>query len=105
MMGERLGRQDRIFHEFRLEDRVPADHLLRRIDGVLDLSWLRTARAPYYSHTGCPSVDPELMIRMLIVGYCYSIRSERRLCQEVEMNLAYRWFFRLGRPVAVTAAM
>ena len=96
MMGERLGRQDRLFYEFRLEDRVPADHLLRRIDGVLDLSWLRTALAPYYSHTGCPSVDPELMIRMLIVGYCYSIRSERRLCQEVEMNLAYKWFCRLG---------
>jgi transposase len=96
MMGERLGRQDRLFYEFCLEDRVPADHLLRRIDGVLDLSWLRTELAPYYSHTGCPSVDPELMIRMLIVGYCYSIRSERRLCQEVEMNLAYRWFCRLG---------
>ncbi len=96
MMGERLGRQDRLFYEFCLEDRVPADHLLRRIDGVLDLSSLRTALAPYYSHTGCPSVDPELMIRMLIVGYCYSIRSERRLCQEVEMNLAYRWFCRLG---------
>jgi transposase len=96
MMGEQLGRQDRLFYEFCLEDRVPADHLLRRIDAVLELSWLRTELAPYYSHTGCPSVDPELMLRMLIVGYCYSIRSERRLCQEVEMNLAYRWFCRLG---------
>ncbi len=96
MMGEQLGRQDRLFYEFCLEDVVPADHLLRRIDAVLDLSWLRDELAPFYSHTGCPSVDPELMIRMLLVGYCYSIRSERRLCSEVEVNLAYRWFCRLG---------
>ena len=95
-MGEQLGRQDRLFYAFCLEDRIPPDHLLRRIDAVLDLGWLRDALAPYYSHTGCPSVDPELMIRMLLIGYCYSIRSERRLCQEVEMNLAYRWFCRLG---------
>ncbi len=96
MMGEQLGRQDRLFYEICLEDRVPPDHLVRRIDGALDLSWLRAELAPYYSHTGCPSVDPELMIRMLLLGYCYSIRSDRRLCQEVEMNLAYRWFCRLG---------
>jgi transposase len=96
MLGEQLGRQERLFYAFCLADRIPPDHLLRRIDAVLDLSWLRDALAPYYSHTGCPSVDPELMIRMLLIGYCYSIRSERRLCQEVEMNLAYRWFCRLG---------
>ncbi len=96
MMGERVGSQDRLFYEFCLEDRVPPDHLLRKIDAVLDLSWLRGELAPYYSHTGCPSIDPELLIRMLIVGYSYSIRSERRLCQEVELNLAYRWFCRLG---------
>ncbi len=96
MMGEQLGRQDRLFYEFCLDDRVPADHLVRRLDAVLDLSWLRTELAPYYSHTGCPSVDPELMIRMMLLGYCYSIRSDRRLCQDVEMNLAYRWFCRLG---------
>ena len=96
MMGEPVGRQDRLFYEFDLEDMVPGDHLLRRIDAVLELSWLRSEMAPYYSHTGCPSVDPELLIRMLIVGYCYSIRSERRLCQEVKMNLAYRWFCGLG---------
>ncbi len=92
MMGEPVGRQDRLFYEFDLEAIVPASHLLRRIDAVLELSWLRGELAPYYSHTGCPSVDPELLIRMLIVGYCYSIRSERRLCQEVRVNLAYRWF-------------
>lgn len=96
MMGDRLVRQDRLFYEICLEDKVPPDHLVRRLDAVLDLSWLRTELAPYYSHTGCPSVDPELMIRMLLLGYCYSIRSDRRLCQEVDMNLAYRWFCRLG---------
>ncbi len=68
MMGEQLGRQDRLFYEFCLEDRVPTDHLLRKIDAVLDLSWLRAALQPFYSHTGRPSVCPELMIRMLLVG-------------------------------------
>ncbi len=96
MMGAPVGRQDRLFYEFDLEEMVPADHLLRRIDAVLDLGWLRGELAPHYSHLGCPSVDPELLIRMLLVGYCYSIRSERRLCAEVKMNLAYRWFCRLG---------
>jgi transposase len=96
MMGERCGSQDRLFYEFDLEEMVPADHLLRRIDAVLDLDWLRRELTPYYSHTGRPSICPELMIRMLLVGYCYSIRSERRLCEEVRVNLAYRWFCRLG---------
>ena len=100
MMGPAVGRQDRLFYEFDLEERIPHDHLLRRIDAVLDVSWLR-ARAPFYSHTGCPSIDPELMIRMLLIGYCYSIRSERRLCREVELNLAYRWFCGLGLEAAV----
>ena len=79
-----------------LEDVIPPNHLLRRINAVLDLSWLRAELAPLYSHTGCPSIDLELMIRMLLVGYCYSIRLERRLCQKVELNLAYRWLCRLG---------
>ncbi len=92
MMGEPVGRQDRLFYEFDLEDMVPGDHLLRRIDAVLDLSWLRDEMKTHYSHLGCPSVCPELMMRMLLVGYCYSIRSERRLCEEVKVNLAYRWF-------------
>jgi len=96
MMGAPVGRQERLFYEFDLEEMVPADHLLRKVDAVLDLSWLRSELAPHYSHLGCPSVDPELLVRMLLVGYCYSIRSERRLCQEVKMNLAYRWFCRLG---------
>ena len=96
MMGPASVSQGELFYEFCLEDVVPADHLLRKIDAVLDLSWLRSELRPHYSHTGRPSVCPELMIRMLLVGYCYSIRSERRLCQEVELNLAYRWFCRLG---------
>jgi transposase len=75
---------------------VPADHLLRSIDRFVDLSELRAQLAPYYSSTGRPSIDPELLIRMLIIGYCFGIRSERRLCEEVHLNLAYRWFCRLG---------
>jgi len=96
MMGQQTGVQERLFYEIRLDDWVPIKHLLRKIDAVLDLSGLRRELAPFYSHTGRPSVDPELMIRMLLVGYCYGIRSERRLCQEVHLNLAYRWFCRLG---------
>ncbi len=70
MMGEPVGRQDRLFYEFDLEDMVPADHLLRRIDAVVDLSWLRGEMRPHYSQLGCPSVCPELLVRMLLVGYC-----------------------------------
>ncbi|MFQ5757997.1 MAG: transposase, partial [Acidiferrobacterales bacterium] len=96
MMGRLSGDQDRLFYEFTLDDVVPPDHLVRRIDGVLDLSWLHGELAPFYSHTGRPSIDPELMIRMLIMGYVFAIRSERQLCAEVQVNLAYRWFCGLG---------
>jgi len=96
MMGERVAMQDRLFYEFRLEEHVPAGHLLRIVDRFVDLSDLRRHLAGFYSSTGRPSVDPELMIRMLIVGYCYGIRSERRLCEEAHLNLAYRWFCGLG---------
>ncbi len=96
MMGERQVDQGALFYEFSLEEHVPADHLLRSIDRFVDLSEVRRYLAPFYSTTGRPSVDPELMIRMLLVGYCYGIRSERRLCEEVHLNLAYRWFCRLG---------
>jgi len=75
---------------------VPPDHLLRGIDRCLDVGALRGHLAPFYSHTGRPSIDPELMLRMLIIGYCFGIRSERRLCEEVQLNLAYRWLCRLG---------
>jgi transposase len=96
MMGDRRVAQDSLFYEFRLEEHVPASHLLRSIDRFVDLTGLRAYLSGFYSSTGRPSVDPELMIRMLLVGYCYGIRSERRLCEEVHLNLAYRWFCRLG---------
>ena len=96
MMGQLPPDQNTLFYDFCLEDYVPQDHLLRQIDPFLDLSDLRDHLAAHYSHTGRPSVDPEVMIRMLIVGYCYGIRSERRLCEEVHLNLAYRCFCRLG---------
>ena len=101
MMGLQGGQQDELFYSFSLESHVPADHLLRGIDRCLDLSELRQQLAPYYSHTGRPSIDPELMVRMLLVGYSFGIRSERRLCEEVHLNLAYRWFCRLGLQEAV----
>ena len=96
MMGERQVDQSALFYEFSFEKHVPADHMLRSIDRFVDLDDVRTHLAPFYSTTGRPSVDPELLIRMLIIGYCYAIRSERRLCEEVHLNLAYRWFCRLG---------
>ena len=96
MMGRLVSDQRQLFYEFDLENMVPTEHLLRGIDKFLDLSDLRRHLAPFYSHTGRPSVDPELMMRMLIVGYSFGIRSERRLCEEVRLNLAYRWFCRLG---------
>ena len=101
MMGEQRDNQQRLFYSFDLDEHVPADHLLRGINQFLDLSGLRSYLAPFYSHTGRPSIDPELMIRMLIVGYCFGIGSERRLCEEVHFNLAYRWFCRLGLEDAV----
>jgi transposase len=96
MMGERTVMQEALFYEFSIDRHVPADHLLRLIDRFVDLSDLRSYLRPFYSEIGRPSIDPELMIRMLIVGYCFGIRSERRLCEEVHLNLAYRWFCRLG---------
>jgi transposase len=96
MMGQHGGNQDRLFYSFNLDTHVPADHLLRGIDRFLDLADLRQHLEPFYSHTGRPSIDPELMVRMLLLGYCFGIRSERRLCEEVHLNLAYRWFCRLG---------
>jgi transposase len=96
MMGERRVGQDALFYEFSLERHVPEQHLLRAIDRFVDLGGVRAHLAPFYSEVGRPSIDPELLIRMLIVGYCCGIRSERRLCEEVHLNLAYRWFCRLG---------
>ena len=93
MMGRRGG-QPSLFYQFRLDERVPKGHLLRRIDGYVTtaLAGIHDRLQPYYSEIGRPSVDPELMIRMLIIGYCFGLRSERRLTQEVDLHLAYRWF-------------
>ena len=90
-----MGRQDEpdlLFYKFSLERNVPADHLLRQIDAVLDLSTICRTLAPYYAAGGRPSIDPEVMIRMLLVGYAFAVRSKRRLCEEVHLNLAYCWF-------------
>ena len=100
MMGERRVMQEALFYGLSLERHVPDDHLLRKIDRFIDLSEVRAHLGPYYSDVGRPSIDPELMIRMLIVGYGFGIRSERRLCEEVHLNLAYRWFCRLGTPTS-----
>src|ERR1700690_926065 len=96
MMGSRQIEQGLLFYNFSLDAHVPADHLLRSIDRFVELSELRRELSPFYSDVGRPSIDPELMIRMLLVGCCVGIRSERRLCEEVHLNLAYRWFCRLG---------
>jgi transposase len=96
MMGHQRVEQAALFYEFSLDRHVPADLLLRSIDRFVDLDGLRRDLVAFYSAIGRPSIAPELMIRMLSVGYCFGIRSERRLCEEVYLNLAYRWFCRLG---------
>src|SRR6201996_1973170 len=96
MMGHQQVEQAALFYEFSLDRHVPANHLLRSIDRFVELGELRRELAAFYSTIGRPSIDPELLIRMLIVGYCFGIRSERRLCEEVHLNLGYRWFCRLG---------
>ncbi len=101
MMGRLKSDQGQLFYEFRLGDAVPEDHMVRKIDTALDLSWLRSELSPHYSSMGRPSIDPELMIRMLVVGYVFAIRSERLICREVQVNLAYRWFCKLGIEDAV----
>jgi transposase len=104
MMGHRQVEQAALFYEFSLERHIPGDHLLRSIDRFVDLDQVRQDLAPFYSSIGRPSIDPELMIRMLLIGYCFGIRSERRLCDEVHLNLAYRWFCRLGLDGTVVAS-
>ena len=95
ILGPRQEAQAALFYEFSLEDHLPKNNLLYSIDQIVDLRSIRAHLAEFYSYTGRPSIDPELMIRMLLVGYCSGIRSERRFCEEVHLNLAYRWFGRL----------
>jgi len=101
MMGRRNQGQGQLFYAFRLDEAVPDDHLVRKIGALLDLSWVYPELAPYYSEIGRPSIDPVLMIRMLIIGYVFAIRSERQICREVQVNLAYRWFCDLGLEDAI----
>src|SRR6201988_4367425 len=101
MMGQLKRDQGLLFYSFCLDEVVPPDHRVRDIAAVLDLSWVHGELAPYYSWTGRPSIDPVLMIRMLILGYVFAIRSERQLCREVQVNLAYRWFCDLGLEDAI----
>lgn len=86
MMGRQNNDQGRLFYEFRLDEAVPDDHLVRKIDAVPDLSWVHAELAPHYPTVGRPSVDPVLMIRMLIIGYVFALRSERLLCRELHVN-------------------
>jgi transposase len=101
MMGRLERGQEQLFYEFCLDDQVPPNHLVRKLDALLDFEAIREQLEPFYSEIGRPSVDPELMIRMLLLGYCYSIRSERKLCDEVGFNMAYKWFCGLGLDAAV----
>ena len=101
MVGRRHQVQGQLFYAFCLDEAVPEDHLARKIKALLDLSWVYAALAPYYAAIGRPSIDPVLMIRMLIIGYVFAIRSERQICREVQVNLAYRWFCELGLEDAI----
>jgi transposase len=101
MMGRRNQGQGQLFYEFRLDEAIPDDHLVRQIGALLDLTWVYAELAPYYSDIGRPSIDPVLMIRMLIIGYVFAVRSERQICREIQVNLAYRWFCDLGLEDAI----
>jgi transposase len=92
MMGRLNHDQEQLFYSFRLDEAVPQDHLVRKIAAVLDLSWIHSELGSFYPSMGRPSIDPELIIRMLIIGYVLAIRSERALCRDAQVNLAYRWF-------------
>ena len=96
MMGRLNHDQQQLFYSFRLDEAVPDDHPVRNIAAVLDLSWVHSELAQFYPKMGRPSIDPELMIRMLIIGYVFAIRSERAICRDLQVNLAYRWFCRLS---------
>src|SRR6266498_615454 len=105
MMGRLNHDQGQLFYSFHLDEVVPDDHLVREIAAVLDLSWVHRELAAYYPRLGRPSIDPELMIRMLIVGYAFAIRSERMLCREVKVNMAYRWFCGLSIEDSIAAGL
>src|SRR5512143_2371869 len=91
MMGTKSP-EAKLFYQFSLEERVPEDHLLRRVAQTVDLSFVRRLTERFYSHTGQPSIDPVVIFKMALLGYLYGITSERRLIEEIRLNLAYLWF-------------
>jgi len=95
MLGEKQ-REEPMFYHVRMADIIPEDHLLRLVDRYVDLAFIRGKVKHLYSHTGRPSIDPEILLRMLLIGYLYGITSERRLCEEVKMHIGYRWFVGLN---------
>jgi transposase len=95
MMGQQT-RSESLFYYFRMEDHIPEDHLLRLVDRHIDFAFVRETLKASYSDTGRPSIDPEVLLRILLIGYLYGITSERRLVEDVGMHLAYRWFTGLG---------
>ncbi len=95
MMGQH-DRSEALFYYFRLEDQVPENHLLRLIEKHISLAFVRERLRNSYSETGRPSIDPELLLRILLIGYLYGITSERKLVEELRMHLAWRWFTGLG---------
>ena len=90
MMGKQSGQIQMIILD--IDSMIPEDHLLRRIKNCVNFDFIYEKAAPYYSHVGRKSIDPVVLIKMLLIGYLYGIRSERRLEEEVSLNLAYRWF-------------
>src|SRR5437870_11509728 len=103
MMGQQ-SREESLFYSFRLEDQIPDTHLLRLIDRYVDFTFVRDRLQSFYSQTGRPSIDPETLLRLLLVGYLYGITSERRLLEDVRMHLAYRWFTRLARCIRTSSS-
>jgi transposase len=95
MMGQH-DRSEALFYYFRLEDQVPENHLLRLIERHISFAFVRERLKQSYSETGRPSIDPELLLRILLIGYLYGITSERKLVEELRMHLAWRWFTGLG---------
>ncbi len=103
MMGQH-DRSEALFYYFRLEDQVPETHLLRLIEKHISFAFVREKLKDSYSETGHPSIDPELLLRILLIGYLYGITSERKLVEELQMHLAWRWFTGLGFDQEITHA-
>jgi len=82
----------RIYYNINLDSLVPEDHFLKKLEKLLSFDFVRNITRDYYSHTGKPSIDPKVLVKMLLIGYLFDIRSERKLVEEISLNLAYRWY-------------